>query len=251
MLIHGAELLVHPDFRPLFEGLTRPRDIIGRWAPTLPRGRTRSAVRELHLPQGHFFFKVYAYTGLWRLRTLFIVSRARREYHNLLKMRKLGFNTPTPAAYGQERTLGLVSVSFLMTRAVENAVSLRSIADDPAAAPWPLPSTPQRRRLIEDLARTLRRAHDQGFFIHTLKGKNLLLAREDGDYRIYVIDVPFAGIWRYRIFREAGRVRDLALLMRIGRGLLGRTDRMRFARAYGAERRLLLRAREYQEKYYP
>ncbi len=251
MLIHGAELVVHPDYRGIFGGLERPRDIIARWGPPPPVGRARSAVRELSLPHGRFFFKVYAYTGLWRIRTIFIVSRARREYHNLLRMMELGFNVPKPAAYGQVRTLGMVGVSFIMTRAVENAVSLRDLADASADAPWPMPSTVERRRLIEDFARTLRRAHDVGFFIHTLKGKNLLLAKHDGGYGIYVIDVPFAGIWRYRIFRGAGRIRDIAVLMRIARRLLTRTERMRFARAYGADRGLLRRAQSYQETHYP
>ncbi len=251
MLIHGAELVVHPDCRALFEDLARPRDVIGRWGPPAPGAGARSAVRELRLPQGHFYFKIYTYTGLWRLRTLFIISRARREYLNLLRMAELGFRVPPPAAYGQERTLGFVSTSFVMTRAVENAASLRSLIDSPSSAPWPLPSAAERRRLVDEFARTLRRAHDEGFFIHTLKGKNLLLAREEGEYRLYVIDVPFAGIWRWRIFREGGRVRDLAILMRAARRLLGRTERMRFARTYGADAALLRKAQAYQERYYP
>ena len=251
MLIHGAELVVHPDFRGIFDDYRRPRDIIGRWGAPIPEGRFRSTVRELTLPQGRFFFKTYAYSGLWRLRTLFITSRARREYHNLLRMAELGFHVPLPTAYGQERALGFVSVSFVMTRAVENAVSLRSLLDAPSSAPWPLPSTPERRRLIDGLAHTLRRAHDGGFFIHTLRSKNLLLAREEGEYRLYVIDVPFAGIWRYRLFRGMGRVRDLAILMKGARQLLSRTDRMRFARAYGADADLLRRAQAYQERFYP
>jgi hypothetical protein len=251
MLIHGSELVVHPDCPGIFEGLTRPRDIIGRWGPPAPGSGARSAVRDLRLPGGHFYFKIYTYTGLWRLRTLFIVSRARREYLNLLRMAGLGFRVPPPAAYGQERILGFVSTSFVMTRAVEGAVSLRALIDAPSSAPWPLPSPAERRRLVEEFARTLRRAHEEGFFIHTLKGKNLLLAREEGEYRLYVIDVPFAGIWRWRIFRERGRVRDLAVLMRAARRLLTRTERMRFARAYGADAALLRKAQAYQERYYP
>ena len=251
MLIHGAELVVHPDSPALFQGLARPRDVIGRWGPPAPGPGARSAVRELRLPEGHFYIKVYAYTGLWRLRTLFIVSRARREYFNLLRMAGLGFRVPQPVACGQERTLGFVSVSFVMTRAVEDAVNLRTLIDAPASAPWPLPSPAERRRLVEEFARTLRRAHDGGFFIHTPKGKNLLLAREGGEYRLYVIDVPFAGIWRWRIFRGSGRVRDLAVLMRAARQLLSRTERMRFARAYGAGAELLRKAQAYQERHYP
>ncbi len=249
MLIHGVEMVVHPDARALFDGLRAPRDVIGKWGAEIPPARRRSAVRELRLPEGRFFLKIYAYSGLWRLRTVFIVSRAGREYRNLLRMSELGFRVPRPAAWGQARTLGFVSESFVMTRAVEGAVDLRSLIDDPGAAPLPPPA--ERRRLIEDFARTLRRAHEEGFFVHTLRFKNLLLAREGDGHALYVIDVPFAGIWRWRLFPGAGRVRDLAVLMKGARQLLSRTERMRFARAYGADRALLRKAQAYQERHYP
>jgi hypothetical protein len=251
MLCHGTELVVHPDFRALFEGLTRPRDVIGRWGSIPPDGRTRSAVQEVRIPPGRFFIKTYAYAGLWRLRTVFIESRARREYFNLLRLKEMGFNVPAPVAYGQERTLGFVSLSFLMTRAVENAVTLRELIDKAGSPPFPLPSLPERRHLIEDFARALRAAHDRGFFLHTPRFKNLLLARDEERYALYLIDVPFAGIWRYRLFPGAGRVRDLGCLMRGARRLLTRTERMLFAVAYGADRALLRAAQSYQERHYP
>ena len=119
------------------------------------------------------------------------------------------------------------------------------------AAPFPLPDARERRRLVVEFARTLRRAHDERYFIHTLRFKNLLLAREGEGYALYVIDVPFAGIWRYRVMPGAGRVRDVAVLMKGARQLLSKTDRLRFARAYGADRELLRAARAYQEKHYP
>jgi hypothetical protein len=87
--------------------------------------------------------------------------------------------------------------------------------------------------------------------VHTLRSKNLLLTEEQGRYGLTLIDVPFAGIWRWRLFPRAGAVRDLAVLMKGARRLLSRTERMRFARAYGAGRDLLRKAQEYQEKHYP
>ncbi len=251
VLIHGSELVVHPDFRPLFGGLAGTRAVLARWKAALPPPGDRSAVTPLALPEGRFFLKVYRYTGLWRLRTLFIVARARREFRNLEALAGFGFRAPRPVACGQERTLGFVSLSFVMTTAVENAVTLRSLADDPASAPFPLPGASERRRLIEDLARALRRAHEARFFIHTLRLKNLLLAREGGAWAVYVIDLPFAGIWRYRLMPGEGRVRDLACLMRGARRLLTPAERMRFARAYGADRALLRKAQAYQERHYP
>ncbi len=247
MLIHGVEMVVSPDARALLDGLRDPKDVIGKWGADVPPAHRRSAVKELRLAEGRFFLKIYAYSGIWRLRTVFIVARAGREYRNLLRMAEIGFHVPRPVAWGQARTLGFVSESFLMTRAVEDAVELKAMIDDRGALPPPR----ERRRLIDEFARTLRRAHEERFFVHTLRFKNLLLAREGGGHKLYVIDVPFAGIWRWRLFPRAGRVRDLAVLMKGARQLLSRTERMRFARAYGADRALLRKAQDYQERHYP
>jgi hypothetical protein len=251
MLIHGVELVVHPDCRALFEGLSSPRGVLSKWGASIPPAERRSAVAELRLPQGHFFLKVYAYSGLWRLRTLFITSRAAREYRNLLKLAELGFSVPRPAAFGQARTLGLIGESFVMTRALENPVPIWSYIYEPTSVPFPFPDRKERRRLIDEFAATLRRAHEEKFFIHTLRSKNVLLTRDGGRSVVNVIDVPFAGIWRWRLFPRAGRVRDLASLLKWARLLLTRTERMRFAKAYGADKALLRSAQAYQEKYYP
>ncbi|HZE97022.1 MAG TPA: lipopolysaccharide kinase InaA family protein [Planctomycetota bacterium] len=251
MLIHGVELVVHPDRRALFDGLRSPADVIAKYGASVPPAERRSAVAELHLPQGHFFLKIYAYSGLWRLRTLFIVSRAGREYRNLIRLAALGFNVPEPVASGQARTLGFVGESFVMTRAIEDSVSMWTYVYNPGAAPFPLPDARERHRLIEDFARTLRQAHEERFFIHTLRAKNVLLTEENGVYKVHLIDVPFAGIWRWRFFPRAGRIRDLALILKWARVLLTRTERMRFARAYGAGPGLLRETQAYQERYYP
>jgi hypothetical protein len=251
MLIHGVEVTVHPDHRGLLEGLRSPAEVIAKWGASIPPAERRSAVAELRLPEGHFFLKVYAYSGLWRLRTLFIESRAGREYRNLLRMADLGFGVPRPVAAGEARTLGLVGESFVMTRAIENAVSMWTYVYEPAKATVPFPGQGERRRLIHEFARTLRRAHDEKYFIHTMRSKNVLLTREGERYAVHVIDVPFAGILRWRLFPRAGRIRDLASLMKWARPLLSRTERMRFARTYGADRDLLRAAQRYQERYYP
>jgi hypothetical protein len=251
MLIHGVELVVHPDHRALFNGLASPCDVLSKWGAAVPPADQRSAVAELRLPEGHFFLKVYAYSGIWRLRTWGVASRAGREYRNLFRLAEFGFRAPQPVAYGQARTLGFVGDSFVMTRAIEDAVPLRLLIDRPHKAPFPMPGRSERLRLIAEFAALLRRAHEQRFFIHTLRSKNILLTCTDGVYALHVIDVPFAGIWRWRLLPRAGAVRDVASLMKWSRELLSRTERMRFARAYGADRSLLRAAQAYQEKYYP
>ncbi len=251
MLIHGVELVVHPDRARLFDGLPTPARVLERFGASIPPADRRSAVAELNLPEGHFFLKVYAYSGPWRLRTFGVASRAGREYRNLLKLAELGFSVPRPAAWGQARTLGFLSESFVMTDAIEDPVSIWTYVYEREKAAFPWPPRAERLRLMVEFARSLRRAHEEGFFIHTLRSKNVLLTRDGDRYRVNVIDVPFAGIWRWRLMPRRGRVRDLASLMKWGRALLSRTERMRFAKLYGADRDLLRSAQAYQEKYYP
>lgn len=251
MLIHGVELVVHPDHRALFDGLSSPREVLGKWGASAPPAGVRSSVADLRLPEGRFFLKAYSYSGAARLRTVFIASRAGREYRNLLRMAGLGFSVPRPVACGQARTLGFVSDSFVMTRALEDAVPIWTFIYEAKTAPFPFPGRAERLRLIADFAKVLRRAHEEGFFIHTLRSKNVLLTKNGERYELNVIDVPFAGIWRWKLFPGAGRVRDLASLLKWARLLLTRTERMRFARAYGADRALLRSAQAYQERHYP
>lgn len=251
MLIQGVELVVHPEHAELFRGLASPEGVLGRWGASLPPANRRSAVLELKLPEGHFFLKVYAYSGPWRVRTFGVASRAGREYRNLLKLAELGFHVPRPAAWGQSRTLGFLSDSFVMTEAIEHPVSIWTYVYEKEKAAFPLPPRADRLRLIDEFARCLRKAHDAKFFIHTLRSKNVLLTRDGDRYRVNVIDVPFAGIWRWRLLPRQGQVRDLASLMKWARQLLPRTDRMRFARRYGADHGLLRAAQSYQERYYP
>jgi hypothetical protein len=249
MRIHGVEMNVHPDLRALFDGLRSPADVIRRWP--VPPLRYRTAVTELKLPEGHYFLKVYGYTGLFRLRTFFVTGRAEREHRNLLKMAGLGFSVPQPVARGEARTLGMVGESFVMTRALENVASIWTYLHEPAKAPFPFPGRAERLRLIDAFAKTLRKAHDEKYFIHSLRSKNMLLTRDGDRYVLNVIDVPFAGILRWKLFPRGGRIRDLASLMKWARPLLTRTERMRFARTYGADAALLRDAQRYQERYYP
>ena len=186
------------------------------------------------------------------MRTIFIPARVRREYENLLGLHKLGLKVPLPVAYGESRRFGFLTDSFLATEAIENAVDLRELAVDPSKAPFPLPGRKEGRELIATFARALRRCHDAGWFLHTAFFKNLLLSRGASGYELWVIDVPFAHIWRNRLMPDRAKVRDFACLAKGAVKLLTRTERMRFCKAYGETGKEFLRAVEsYRRRHYP
>ncbi|MBI2933297.1 MAG: hypothetical protein HYY16_16760 [Planctomycetes bacterium] len=257
MLFHGSEFVVQPEYAALFQtsGVQDVEDAFRVWCPD-PPGHRRSRVVEIHAPR-HFFFKAYDYRGLWRLRTLFIPARVKREFRNLIGLSALGLRVPRPIAYGQTRRFGFILRSFLMTEAVAGAIDLREVADG-KPAPFPLPRPAERRSLIATFARQLRRCHDAGWFLHTAFFKNLLLTRGADGYALHVIDVPFARIWRNRLLPGQARVRDLGCLLQGARQILTGAERLRFYRMYAAVERLtqadktfLRRVERYQRRHYP
>jgi hypothetical protein len=252
---HGSRLVVQSEYEKTFraQGIARVADVAAKWAPG-DGGRSR--VAEVRLPHAgstaHLFVKTYHYPGAWRLRTFLVPARVRREYHNLLGLHQLGMKVPPPVAYGESRSFGFLMDSFLVTEAVENAVDLRELAVDSSKAPFPLPGPKERRALISTFARALRRCHDAGWFLHTAFFKNLLLSRGAGGYELWMIDVPFAHIWRNRLMPERARVRDFACLLKGAVKLLTRTDRIRFCRAYGhMDRTFLQSVDSYRLRHYP
>jgi hypothetical protein len=251
---HGSRLVVHPEYEPTFkaQGVATPAGAAAKWAPG---DGNRSRVADVRIPHAgstaHLFIKTYHYPGLWRLRTLFIPARVRREYENLLGLHKLGLRVPLPVAYGETRRFGFLTDSFLATEAVENAVDLRDLASG-ARPPFPLPGRKERRELISTFARALRRCHDAGWFLHTAFFKNLLLSRGASGYELWVIDVPFAHIWRNRLMPGPATVRDFATLAKGAVKLLSRSERMRFCKAYGRTDRSFLEAVDsYRRRHYP
>lgn len=257
MPFHGSRLVVHPEYEPTFraQGVATPADAAAKWIAGPPDGRG-SRVAEARIPHAgataRLFVKAYDYPGLWSLRTLFIPARVRREYENLIGLSKLGLRVPRPVAYGETRRFGCLTESFLATEAIENAIDLRELAVDRSKAPFPLPSTKERRELITSFARALRRCHDAGWFLHTAFFKNLLLSKERSGYALWVIDVPFAHIWRNRLSPERAKVRDFACLAKGAVKLLTRGERMRFCRAYGeAGRDFLQLVEAYRKRNYP
>ena len=255
MPFHGSRLVVHPSYAPTFraQGVATPADAASKWAPG---DGERSRVAEVRLPHAggtaHLFVKTYHYPGLDRLRTLFIPARVRREYENLLGLAGFGLKVPLPVAYGETRRFGFLADSFLATEAIENAIDLRDLATGTSKAPFPLPGRKERRDLIGTFARALRRCHDAGWFLHTAFFKNLLLSRGAAGYELWVIDVPFAHIWRNRLMPGRGKVRDFACLAKGAVKLLTRTERMRFCRSYGdTSKGFLKQVEAYRVKNYP
>ena len=155
------------------------------------------------------------------------VVSARNEWRALTRLRELGVDSMTPAAYGKRGISPARLQSFLVTQDLGDTESLETIC-----ARWPSdpPSPGARRRLIEQVAGIARRLHDSGmchrdfYLCHFLQDKN-------EPSRLYLIDLHRALI-RRRLARR-WIVKDIGSLWfsAMDIGLTGR-DLLRFVKAY-------------------
>jgi tRNA A-37 threonylcarbamoyl transferase component Bud32 len=164
------------------------------------------------------------------------VSKVRREFENLARLRTWGLDAPAPVAYGEERQAGWLHRSFLISEGIRDPLSLDLFIRD-----WlpTLPASEQRqvrRELIEHLADYTRRMHKRCFVHHDFFWRNILLSGRSLAH-FFLIDSHKGRCWKpwmeYRC-----RAKDLATLDAPAPSYFRRTERLRFFLRYCGQRRL-------------
>lgn len=137
---------------------------------------------------GKLYFSV---SRLDRYRWIGRRSRARCEWEAALAFQRLGLRTPRLLAYGEHASLLTFKWGALLMDAVEDSVDLReffgkSPKDDP-----------RRLNAMEQLGQITARLHDNRFFHHTLKFRNLLIQPDRTGCDLWLIDCPAGSFRRF------------------------------------------------------
>ena len=157
-----------------------------------------------------FIIKHYYYPLLPRARTWYRHSKSEHEYRSLLRVSELGIHSAEPVAFGVRRTItGCVFACFIVTRYVENTVTLEQWAEqlaklEPAEANW---------LVCQSLGQTFRRLHLAGFFLFTAKPRNILIRRTEDSFETILIDLPYALRIRPEFLGRYAQAFDLAVFL--------------------------------------
>ena len=170
--------------------------------------------------------KRYNFQGLgYALKDLFRASRAKRAWFAANSCVMRGLSVAGPVTYLERRRGRVLLESYLVSHTVEG----RSLTEIMAQRAGPFP---ERRDLIDGLARFLARMHRHQVANRDLKGDNLIVSTKGSERHVFFI-VDFDGVeigpvsWRTR-------VKNLTRLEREFRGsaAITRTDRLRFLKTY-------------------
>jgi heptose I phosphotransferase len=160
------------------------------------------------------------------------VLGAQNEWRAIRRLDQLGLETMQLEAHGQEGLNPARRRSFVVTRELENCISLESYCAHWKQRP-PVPV--QKWRLIERVARITRILHENGLNHRDLYLCHFLLQQpwsgEEADLHLYLIDLH--RMQQHRRLPARWRVKDLGSLwfsaLEVG---LTKRDLLRFLRAY-------------------
>ncbi len=164
--------------------------------------------------------------GAWRHGTAWI------EWNNIRRLESAGVPTMRPVAFAEKLAAGVWEVaSLLCTEQVPGESLERWLPQEWNCAVRTF-GPAWRRQAATQLAAIVRRMHAAGLFHRDLYMSHVFVKVEpDGRTAFHLIDLQ--RMLRTRLRRRRWRVKDLAALAGSApRGLLSRTDRMRFLRAY-------------------
>jgi hypothetical protein len=251
----GGRLLVAVPYAPLlrahgldtverlmqFSGGHRMRAVPGRSTVRMELARPDGAVEV-------FFLKRYEpeYLG-WGRRVLRFLGwpgaqdEAQREWEAIHLLRRHGFKTAEPVAFGQQRRAGITARSVLMTAAIPQATAAHEL--------WPQLRPDERRALVAALAEWTARFHGANFAHQDLYLSHFFVrtGTAGGAPEVWCIDLQ--RLIRPRWLRTRWFVKDLAQLAYSARRVGARaTELLRFykicfrrARLDAADRRFIRR----------
>jgi tRNA A-37 threonylcarbamoyl transferase component Bud32 len=155
-------------------------------------------------------------------------SRAARSVANASLLCREGFLCPEIYAASNRIEAGAVRGSYLLTEALAGAMTFSSFID--RRVDYQRRDPRWRRRILEGVAREVRRLHDSRIASADLQETNLMLEESEQKLRVYFVDLD--GFHRSARLGWHERARNLVQLDRSVGRFVTRTERLRFLYAY-------------------
>ena len=172
-------------------------------------------------------YRLRTFTG--RIKHLFR-SPADREWHTALRIAERGVPTFVPLAVGNERRFGLPTASYLITKEIGHAQSLKDYLVDHHLEDA-LQAGADRKQITSSLARFVKDLHRKGVVHHDFHWGNILIdAGTKEAIRWYLMDLHRAKL-KTRL-HDRQRVNNLAALNTAFRYTTRKTERLRFLALY-------------------
>jgi tRNA A-37 threonylcarbamoyl transferase component Bud32 len=179
---------------------------------------------------GHLFYlKKYLFRStLDFAKHLFRPSRARRAFDASLMLHKNGFDAPAVIGLFEHRTGPFYTNNLLLTEEIENTKSMSQVLIDICRNSG-RDAFVHKRDLIESFGRTIGQMHAKCIFHGDLRLGNVLVIREEEQWRFFFIDNERTK--KFRRLPDRLRLKNLVQINMFRDGITN-NDRLRFFKTY-------------------
>jgi tRNA A-37 threonylcarbamoyl transferase component Bud32 len=240
----GLNIVVKEGYAQCFDGFVMPEISFGDSGGSDPHGRSRITILPLaERSDERAFVRRCVRGGILGLflKELYLDARNPRPLQELKvseHARAHGIPTPEILAVAFERVGLLFYKGAVATREVSASADLQAELGS-IGCPVAGETLAEKRRAIELLGKLVAKMHGAGIRHADLHLKNVLLAREEGVPKLYVLDLDAAKILRplsdsvkcanlLRLYRSVEKVNRRRMVVT-------RTDVLRFLRSYAGE----------------
>ncbi len=209
----------------------RAEQLIGTPAFRSIKSEGRTVAGVLERPGAPAVFIKKSVTASWMRGVImpFAGSPALRALKGAAILEAASIPHPRPLAASQSVARGAICASYLICEMLHDGDTLSRFALGPGGSRGR--DARRRRRILDTVAREVRRFHDAGIYTRDLQETNVMVAdAPDGGFRVWFLDLE--DFRRVRTMRWSHRMRNLVHLDRsIGR-FLCRAARLAFLYAY-------------------
>ena len=212
--------------RKEYLGIIKNFELLKR-GPALVKDDLKSSVIRVETEGEAVFCKRFSHGGpLNSIKNQFRRSKAKRNYAAARKARELGISVPEHLAAIEKRVCGFLVESFLITRAVEEAVPLQRFIEERFPQERRTLAIDSKRNFIRGAADFLSRIHSKGIEHNDLKGANIIVRQVGDKYEFHVLDLDCVSFKRQ--IPMSMIVRNLVQLNNDCMYVAGEFDRLRF-----------------------
>lgn len=218
-MTHSTQWRVTPQFQHLNTLFGSLEQIFALAGETITHERISGVIRVSYQGDG-YYVKRYVCAGKG-LRRFLGKLRIQSEWENLLRFAEQDIATAPVVAYGMETRWGFFHKGAMITKEIPMSEDLASLANADDAR---LRDASWVDEISSQAAQMLKKMHSKGLVHNDFKWRNLLVDNAD---RLYVIDCPLGAFWRGALLHYRC-IKDLAMLDRVAKYKLTRSQRMRF-----------------------
>ena len=168
--------------------------------------------------------------GMCLIRNIFRNSAGRKAWIDGNGLSVYGFNTPEPLALMEKKVLGITTDSYLFMEDVRDRLEMDRYILMHFHDKSSLSKLKMKRVLINNLAETIGRMHNQNIFHHDLKTCNIMVKEKGRSSYITFLDFDKVSFEEEITIRK--RIKNLTQMNLSTPKLISTTDRLRFLKEY-------------------